>query len=104
MNLNQEPTEAQLRVIIARCDDSLSHALWVSRKGDVNIQAFRPNESPALWQIINEKDIQFRCELILAGEGKVGSKGSMDKNWIRKLFHTLVINWEKKNSGYTLFV
>ena len=100
MNLNDEPTQAQLMQIIAKCDDSLKHALWVSKDGDVNIQAFKEDESAALWQIRNSNEVQFRCELIPAGEGKVGAKASLDKKWITRLFHTLSIHWEKKTSGY----
>lgn len=100
MNLNDNPTQAQLMQLIAKCDNSFNHALWVNKDGDVNIQAFKLDESPALWQIRNSKQVQFRCELIPAGEEKVGVKASLDKKWIRKLFHTLVTHWKRKTSGY----
>ena len=104
MNLNDAPTQAQLMQIIAKCDDAFNHALWVNKEGDVNIQAFKLDESPALWQIKNSKQVQFRCELIPAGDGKVGTKASLDKKWITQLFHTLATHWENKTSGYASLV
>lgn len=104
MNLNYDPTQSQLMQLIAKCDNSFNHALWVSKDGDVNIQTFKLDESPALWQIRNNKQIQFRCELIPAGEGQVGVKASLDKKWMARLFHTLATHWEKKTEGYAGFV
>lgn len=100
MNLNDYPTQSQLMQLIAKCDNSFNHALWVSKEGDVNIQPFKLDESPALWQIRNSTQVQFRCELIPASKGKLGVKASLDKKWIAKLFHTLALHWERKTLGY----
>ena len=100
MNLNEEPTQAQLMRLIAECDDSFNHVVWVSKEGEVRVQALKPDESAALWAIKNDKEIQFRVELISAGQGRVGVKGSLDKNWIARLYQTLETNWENRTTGY----
>lgn len=103
MNLNEEPTGAQLRQIISPCDDNLNHVLWVNKEGYVGIQALGLNESPALWAMNNRNEIQFRCEIIPAGEEKVGRKALSNKKWMATLFSTLIIHWEKKTSGFAGF-
>ena len=103
MNLNKEPTSAQLSQIIGQCNDSLDHVLWVNKEGHVRAQALRFDESPALWAMTKGNEIQFWCESIRCGEGKVGLKAATDKKWMATLFTTLIIHWEKKTSGYAGF-
>lgn len=104
MNMNEEPTHEQLMRIIAKCDDSMKHVLWVNKQGDVNIKVLKPDASPAFWAINGGEDIQFWVESIPPNESKVGSKGATDRRWITRLFHTLSVNWKKRKTGFAALV
>jgi hypothetical protein len=63
MNLNSNPTKAQLQKLIKSCDDNEgAHILWVDRQGEVFITLLDENITPVAWAENMGDKIRFRYE------------------------------------------
>jgi hypothetical protein len=95
MNLNHNPTEQQLRDLLARYDDrAASHVLWVTKTGEVQITQLPPGRSLAELQQ-EHPEMQLRHETFLAGNEYVGPEAAADAEWVSELFGNLVEGWRK---------
>jgi hypothetical protein len=93
MNLNSNPTSAQLRELVRQCDDAAGHhILWVSKSGDVEISRIARDQ---VGFEDTHADLQLRFETFVAGNEYVGPDAASDDDWISELFENLKGEWEK---------
>src|SRR5205807_2505873 len=93
MNLNSNPTPAQLRELIRRCDDSAGHhVLWVRKSGDVELSRIPTDETPVGFEQA-QRDMQIRFEAFQAGNEYVGPEAADDDEWVSELFDRLIKQW-----------
>ncbi|MEK9539875.1 hypothetical protein MI048_17045 [Pantoea agglomerans] len=92
MNLNNNPTAAQLSKIISICDDNAGHhILWVSKAGDVQITQIN-DISPIGFQE-NTPSMAMRYETFQTGNDYVGDSASKDAEHVQRLLNDLISEW-----------
>src|SRR4051812_15475161 len=95
MNLESNPTKAELRRLLASYNDDASHhVLWVDTAGEVHItplpRVWPPGDfSPA------PANLRLRYETFLAGKSYVGQDAADDDEWVDELFRRLSEKWQK---------
>jgi len=100
MNLTQNPTIEELKKMVAQCNDDAHHIVWVSKEGEVNIEAFQPGRDDHFqWRRENEDNIQFRFSIIAACGGYFGPEAATDDRWMGELFNGVLTHWDKKSRG-----
>ena len=98
MNLAHYPTTAQLRGLIASCDDEEgNHVLWVDHNGRVHVSLV-PDELPAA-DLDNPEMIRFRFDVWLQGHADVGLAAAEDEAWIEEQFENLKWAWQERFIG-----
>lgn len=93
MNLNNHPTLDELTQLFAACNDKHdSHILWVCQSGEVRIDS--------LATAIGEEEFEKRTPTLRArfktyrrGKGYVGKKAAADKDFIGRVYRTLLQEW-----------
>jgi hypothetical protein len=89
MNMNEHPTEAQLREVLEACDNTPgSCILWVDRLGEV--QGVKR---------MDEK-VQFRFATYAQNNGHVRESPLNNDLYVSNLFEKLVQDW-RESSGHT---
>ncbi|WP_460952879.1 hypothetical protein [Spirosoma litoris] len=105
MNLNQNPTRDQLKLLLAECDNTRrSHLLYVKSDGDVRIKSFLNYRSYAEWVDDNPDDILLRFEHYDKGQNYVGPVAAQNEPWIERLYNALLDNWSTKNLIYPDYI
>src|SRR5947208_2164588 len=67
MNMEQNPTLAQLRTLIAACNDRAAHhVLWVAKNGEVHLSPV-PEDTTPVGFAEAEPEMQLRWETFQAG-------------------------------------
>lgn len=95
MNLNNTPTEEQLRQLLAGCNDRAGHhVLWVEKNGEVHISMSPAKPSLAGFQQ-SHPDMKLRYETFEKGNEYVGVPAAADEAWVTHLFASLVREWPK---------
>ena len=101
MNLNQSPSKAQLKSLLAAADDSAGHhILWVDKAGEVHLDLLPEDLSPIGFENAKQEDMQFRLETLQVENGYTGSDAAADQNWIDELYDGLTSHWTAKSTGY----
>jgi hypothetical protein len=94
MNLDNSPTEEQLRQLLAQCNDRASHhVLWVEKNGEVHVSAVS-ELSPGGFQQA-QPGMQLRYETFEKGNEYVGVLAATDQEWVSQLFESLVKEWTR---------
>jgi len=100
MNINDNPTQDQLRKLLANCNDMAGHHIvWVDRAGTVQISLLPPDLTPAMWSERLGHDLKFRLETLGCGNGYVGLAASQDEQWVGDLFRWLQRSWRGGSEG-----
>jgi len=103
MNLNNNPTTAQLSKIISVCDDKAGHhILWVSKEGDVNITQIN-NISPIGFEK-NTPSMAMRYETFQIGNDYVGNAASNDAGHMQRLLNDLINEWPLYNGKQIRYI
>lgn len=93
MNLNRHPTLAELRDLLARCDDRAGHhVLWVDPTGEVHLTRLPRGWPPSPLPVAAE-EVRLRCETFHGGNGYVGPEAACDEGWLAELFDALLAAW-----------
>ena len=93
MNLNNNPTLDELRVIFAAADDAAGHhALWIDTAGDVHLSMIPPELTPLGFEQVTPS-MKVRCETYTAGGGYVGPAAAADNKFMGDTFRRLVNSW-----------
>jgi len=103
MNMNANPSIAQLRELVRQCDDVAGHhVLWVKKSGEVEISRIPRDQAPAAFEGTHP-DMQLRFVTFQAGNEYVGPDAASDDDWISELFENLANEWEKaKGKPFTV--
>ena len=100
MNMNDHPTEAQLRGLLQACDDTPdSCILWVDRFGEVQVTLLL-TETPAEWVKRMDEKVQFRYATYAQNNGHVRESSIDNDLYVTALFEKLVNDWQE-SSGHT---
>lgn len=95
MNLEHNPTVAELRSLIQGCDDRAGHhVLWVARNGEVHLSRI-PKDKPPVVVPNGSPEMQLWYEAFQAGNQYVGPEAAEDETWVRQVFDALVTEWPK---------
>jgi hypothetical protein len=95
VNMNGDPTKAELRQLLCECDDEAnSHVVWVDDLGDVNISTLLQGVGPVDLERLHP-DMKVRLETLHRGGGYVGPLAAADPDWVSQLFDGLVERWEE---------
>jgi hypothetical protein len=101
MNLNNNPTQEQLRELLHSCDDNAGrHIIRVDRRGEVHITLLPDDEMPASWAKKMHNQIQFRYKTHGMGSGYVGPEAAKDAAYVQLLFRDLLQDWQSGSRGY----
>jgi hypothetical protein len=102
MNLAENPTEAQLRLLMRLAnDDAAPHMIWVGNDGEVHIDPLPQNISPVGYVERKESEMRFRFETFDRGHGYVGREASEDEQWVSRLYRALTRSWASGVHGYS---
>ena len=100
MNLAGNPKMTELQQLLMKQDDkSAHHIVWVDFQGEVHITALSSDETPAMFETQN-KNIKFRLETCVRGNGYVGPAAAKDLHWVEQLFEDLNDLWREDFKGY----
>jgi hypothetical protein len=100
MNMNDHPTEMQLRDILQACDEMPdSCILWVDRFGEVQATLLT-TETPAEWVKRMDEKVQFRYATYAQNNGHVRESTHNNDLYVTSLFEKLVTDWQE-SSGHT---
>lgn len=95
MNMEKNPTEAELRELIRGCNDRKGHhMLWVAENGDVKVSTVA--EPVSVEQ--SQPGVRLRYETFQAGNEYVGPEAAEDADWIKQLFRSLTQKWPTAKS------
>jgi hypothetical protein len=95
MNMDRNPTVAEIRQLIKVCDDRAGHhILWVAKNGDVHVSRVPRDMTPVGFQQA-QPEMQLRYETFEAGNEYVGPEAAEDNEWINQLFDALTKEWPK---------
>jgi hypothetical protein len=99
MNMNNAPTQDQLRELLYACDDTAGdHVLWVDGPGEVHITLLF-TESLANWiQRMNGK-VQFQYDVYVKNNGDVGKDAANNSLYVGTLFKKLLHDWQNRKDG-----
>jgi hypothetical protein len=101
MNLDENPTQEQLRALIASCDDEAGgHVVWVDPQGGVHVTQLGWDITPGGWAAKMGDRIQFRYETFQCGNGYVGPEAAQDDEYVSGLFRSLLHDWQRGACGY----
>ncbi|NHZ94568.1 hypothetical protein [Massilia sp. CCM 8734] len=97
MNLNQNPTVDQLKVIVAACDDEETHhILWVDNTGEVRVTPLPDDITPSGFERKFPTTL-LRFETYHQGNGYVGQEAADDEAHMNSVFNSLVREWATQN-------
>jgi hypothetical protein len=101
VNLNNNPTAAQLADLIAAADPHKSYVLWVDHGGQVHLSDVATYGNPASFCIAHQGRMRFRCATFfpcyVPGTHDLGPEAASDMRWVVMLFRTLYHQWEEAN-------
>jgi hypothetical protein len=102
MNLAENPTEAELRLLMRLAnDDAAHHMLWVGNDGEVHIDPLPENVSPVAYAETKQSEMRFRFETLDRGNSYVGYEASQDEQWVSRLYRALTRSWASGVHGYS---
>jgi hypothetical protein len=100
MNMKHNPTEDQLRALLASADDEAGHhMLWVDKNGEVHLDLIPQGLTPVGYFEQTKERQQFRQETFQCGNGYVGPKAAASP-YVSELFAYLVERWQSGDKGY----
>jgi hypothetical protein len=100
MNLASNSSRSGLASLLSACDDDASdHLLWVSQKGQVNLQPLVDAATAASFARASEGEVKFHLETFHRGDGYVGPAAAKDAIWINRLFSAIERSWTDKITG-----
>jgi len=100
MNLNDNPTEDQLRDLLRPGDDRAGHhVLWVATDGDVRITPTAPGTTPDRFRQ-DHPDARVQFDAFEPGHGYVGPAGAEDRFWVEDLLVALLDEWAKAKTAH----
>lgn len=103
MNLNNNPTTAQLSQILSICNDNAGHhILWVSKAGDVSVTQIN-GISPIGFEK-NTPSMAMRYETFQIGNDYVGKSASNDNTHTQKLLNDLIKEWPLYNGMQVRYI
>jgi len=101
MNLTQNPTQAELKQLLMKCDDKAGHhIIWVDHQGEVRISLILEGNTPANFARENAERIKFRLETFGIGNDYTGATAASDKEWVERLYKALNNLWADGYRGY----
>lgn len=105
MNLNNNPTLAQLQALTHQADDQAGHhILWVDQQGDVRLSLLPEELSPNGFED-SQPSMRLRYETSVQGNGYVGPEAAADIQVMTRLVKSLVKEWAGlKPSGRSQYV
>lgn len=100
MNMNSNPTIAQLAALMAVCnDEDHNHIIWVREDGEVFIEA--QGEEHGGWDAWEEsREMRFRCETCIRGNDYVGPVAANDQKYLKSELGWLIGHWNAGTKGY----
>jgi hypothetical protein len=100
MNMNDHPTETQLRELLQACDTTPgSCVIWVDRFGEVQATLLT-TETPTQWVKRMDEKVQFRFATYAQNNGHVTESPLNNDLYVSDLFEQLVKDW-RDSSGHT---
>lgn len=104
MNLNQNPSTADLAALLMRCDDeSGHHIMWVDFDGNVYVSQVPEHLSPVGFIGTLGKQVKFRYETLVRGNGYVGPKAAADQAYLERELEYLKRDWAENSTGFIDF-
>lgn len=93
MNLENNPTIAQLAAMLTECiDEDHHHIVWVDTDGDVHLTSL-PDDMTPLGYERSQPTMRVRFETLQAGKDWVGPDAAADEKWVEELFRGLMNGW-----------
>ncbi len=101
MNMNNNPTRAELKQLLGAADDGAAHhMLWVGFDGEVHVDPIPSHLSPVGYYKSMEDVMKIRLETFQQGNEYVGPTAEADTNWVNRVFVSLEKDWASGFSGY----
>lgn len=101
MNMNTNPTTAELAALLGRCDDNAGHhQLWVDLQGNVHIDQMPESSGPLGYAATFEHRERFRYEIYISGNDYVGPEVAKDQGYVANLLEELKRDWEAGTRGF----
>ncbi len=100
MNMNNHPTETQLRELLHAYEGSPDVCiLWVDRFGEVQATLLT-TETPSEWVKRMDEKVQFKYATYAQNNGHVRESAQDNDLYVTNLFDKLVRDW-RDSSGHT---
>lgn len=93
MNLNNQPTVAELAQLIAQQRDTIDcHILWVCEEGDVHIDRLADHPGESEFEQ-TKPNMRARLKMYRRGQGYLGKKAAADTEYVGRVLQTLEGVW-----------
>ena len=88
-------TVGSLAGVLARCDDTQSHALWLTKEGEVQITALGGVATPSDLLADIQQGVFHRT--LPSGHGHVGPWANTDQDYVGRLLLQMRDSWSRRN-------
>ncbi|AKT30462.1 hypothetical protein RYA05_19410 [Pseudomonas syringae pv. actinidiae] len=95
MNINKQPTIAELaRLFAARKDTLDNHIVWIADSGEVHVDAMSPFTQESDFRDAHPQ-MRTALKMFRRGQGYVGKKAAADRTFMENTLQALQGEWQK---------